>query len=165
MPTEFSLREATPGDIPAVMRLVRALADYEHLLHEVVATEADYHQLLFGPDRLGFATLVEIDGAAVGGVLWYFTLSSFTGKRKLFVEDVFVDPDHRGSGLGLAMFRHLARRAVAEDCWGMEWRVLNWNAPSIRFYQQIGAKPVTDWTMQQLRGDALTTLASGDTHG
>ncbi len=155
----FSLRDAGPADVAQVLRFVRGLAEYEHLLHEVTATEADFHRLLFGPGRLAFAALAEIDGVAVGGVLWYFSISSFAGRPKLFVEDVFVEPAHRGSGIGLALFRHVARRAVAEDCSGMEWRVLNWNEPAIAFYRQIGAKPVTNWTMQQLRGDALRHLA------
>ena len=165
MPAEFTLRDAEPEDIPAVLRLVRGLAEYEKLLHEVTATEADFHRLMFGPERLASAALAEIGGEAVGGALWFYSLSSFAGRPKLFLEDVFVEPTHRGSGIGLALFRYVARRAIAKDCWGMEWRVLDWNEPAIEFYRQIGAKPVTDWTMQQLRGDALRTLASGDPNG
>ena len=161
----FTLRDATPADVPQVLHFVRALADYEKLRHEVTANEADYHQLLFGPNRLAYATLAEIEGQAVGGLLWYYALGSFAGRRKLFVEDVFVDPAHRGSGIGLALFRHVARRAVAEDCSGMEWRVLDWNESAIGFYRQLGSKPVTEWTMHQLGRDALRTLAAGDSNG
>ncbi len=160
MAPRFTLRDATPADVPEVLWFVRALAEYERLLHEVISTEADFQRLLFGPKALAFAALAEIEGRAVGGVLWYYSVSTFTGRPKLFVEDVFVDPAHRGSGIGLALFRHVARRAVAEGCTGMEWRVLNWNEPAIAFYRRIGATPVTDWTTQQLRGDALRTLAS-----
>ena len=166
MTAEFALRDATPRDIPAVLLLVRQLAEYENLLHEVTATPADFQALLFGPKSLAFAALAEIGGQAVGGLLWYYSLSSFAGRPKLFVEDVFVEPAHRGAGIGLALFRFAARRAVVEGCVGMEWRVLNWNEPAIAFYRRIGATPricatpSTDWTMQQLRGDALRTLAS-----
>jgi GNAT superfamily N-acetyltransferase len=165
MPAAFTVRDATPEDIPAVLGFVRGLADFEGLLREATATEADFHRLMFGPKRLACAALAEIGGRAVGGVLWYYSLSSFAGRPKLFVEDVFVEPPQRGSGIGLALFRHVARRAVAEGCWGMEWRVLNWNEPAIGFYRRIGARPVTDWTTQQLRGNALRSLASGETNG
>ena len=160
MSVDFTLRDATQADIPAVLRFVRDLADYERLAHEVTATEADFHRLLFGPNHLAYAALAEIEGRAVGGVLWFHSISTFAGRPKLFVEDVFVDPAHRGAGIGLALFRHVARRAVAQNCAGMEWRVLNWNEPAIAFYRRIGATPVTDWTTQQLRGDALQQLAS-----
>ncbi len=160
MGPEVTLRDATPEDVPAVLRFVRDLAEYERLLHEVTAAEADFQDLLFGPNALAFAALAEIEGRAVGGVFWYYSVSTFSGRPKLFVEDVFVEPGHRGAGIGLALFRHVARKALARDCSGMEWRVLNWNAPAIGFYRRIGAEPVTDWTTQRLSPDALRNLAS-----
>ena len=92
--------------------------------------------------------------------LWYYTLSTFAGRTRLFVEDVFVEPAHRGTGIGYALFRHMAQVALAEGCNGMEWRVLNWNQPAITFYHRIGAAPVTDWTTNRLSGEALATLAN-----
>jgi len=156
----FSLRAATEADIADVMRLVRGLATYEKQAAHFVAKEADYRRQLFSPGAIGRAVLAFVDGTAVGVGLWYYTLSTFAGRRKLFVEDVFVEPDHRGTGIGLALFRHMARVAMAEECAGLEWRVLNWNQPAIDFYQSIGARPVTDWTTQQLQGEALIALAA-----
>jgi len=156
----FTLREAGEADIAEVMRLVRGLAEYETLADECIATEADYRRELFGPGGIARAALAFVDGRAVGVGLWFYTLSTFAGRRRLFVEDVFVEPAYRGKGIGLALFRHMARVALAEGCIGLEWRVLNWNAPSIEFYRRMGAQPVTDWTTQRLQGEALSALAA-----
>lgn len=158
MTAGFTLRDATEADIADVMRLVRGLAEYEKLAAHFVATEDDYRRELFSPGAIGRAALAFVDGGAVGVGLWFYMLSTFAGRKRLFVEDVFVDPAHRGTGIGLGLFRHMAKAAMAEGCIGMEWRVLNWNQPAIDFYRRIGAKPVTDWTTQQLQGDALTAL-------
>jgi GNAT superfamily N-acetyltransferase len=156
----FSLRAATEADLGDVMRLVRGLAEYEKLTNHCTATEADFHAHLFGPKSIAHAALAEINNQPVGLALWYYTLSTFAGRKRLFVEDVFVEPAHRGAGIGHALFRHMAQVALAEGCNGMEWRVLNWNQPAINFYRRIGAQPVTDWTTNQLSGDALATLAT-----
>ena len=126
--TAFTLRDAAPADVPDVLRLVRGLAEYERLLHEVVMTEADLHAALFGPQPRAYAVLAHADGNAVGLALWYYTFSTFPGRPDIFLEDLFVEPAHRGRGIGLALLRHLAQRAVAENCRRIEWRVLNWNA-------------------------------------
>jgi GNAT superfamily N-acetyltransferase len=157
----FALRDATPTDVPEVLRLVRGLAEYERLLQEVVMTEADLHAALFGPQPRAFAVLAEAGGAAVGLALWYYTFSTFRGRPDIFLEDLFVEPTHRGLGIGLALLRYLARRAVAENCRRVEWRVLNWNAPSIAFYESLGATTMLDWHVRQLGGDALAALAKG----
>jgi GNAT superfamily N-acetyltransferase len=157
----FVLRQATPSDVPDVLRLVRGLADYERLLHEVVMTEPDLHAALFGPRPLAYAQLAESDGAAVGLALWYYTFSTFRGRPDIFLEDLFVQPTHRGCGIGIALLRYLAQRAVTEKCRRVEWRVLNWNAPSIAFYESLGARPMEDWHVRRLEGDALTALAHG----
>ncbi|MSP05204.1 MAG: GNAT family N-acetyltransferase [Acetobacteraceae bacterium] len=141
------------------MRLVRGLAAYEALTPHCVATEDDYRRELFGPHAIARAALAWVDGAAVGVGLWFFTLSTFAGRRRLFVEDVFVEPAQRGKGIGLALFRHMAGVALDEGCIGMEWRVLNWNQPAIDFYRRIGAQSVNDWTTQKLEGEALVALA------
>jgi GNAT superfamily N-acetyltransferase len=159
----FTIRSCTPADVAGVLRLVRALAEYEKLANLVVASEDDLHRALFGARPFAEAALAEIDGEAVGLVLWFFTFSTFAGRPKLFVEDVFVEPAHRGNGIGLALFHHAARAALAAGCIGMEWTVLTWNQPALDFYQRMGAQPVTDWQTQQLRGDALAALGAG--HG
>jgi len=154
-----SIRAATEADVPDIVRLVRALAEYEKLLHEVVSTEDDFRQRLFGPCPVAHAVLAETGGRAVGLALWFYTFSTFTGRCDLFLEDLFVMPEHRGAGIGLALFRHLARIATQERCRRIEWRVLNWNQPAIDFYRRIGATPMTDWTVKRLEGAALATLA------
>ena len=160
MPDRFTLRAPTPDDVPHVLRLVRALAEYERLAHEVTATEAHFARALFAPCPRAHAVLAWVGTEAVGLALWYYTFSTFVGGPDLFLEDIFVTSEHRGTGIGLALFRHLARSAQAEGCRRMEWRVLNWNRPSIDFYQRLGARPMQDWTVMQLQGPALAALAA-----
>jgi len=160
----FSLRDATPADVPDVLRLVRGLADYERLLHEVVMTEADLQVALFGAHPRAYAVLAHAYGQAVGLALWYYTFSTFRGRPDIFLEDLFVEPAHRGRGIGVALLRNLAQRAVAQQCRRVEWRVLNWNEPSIAFYESLGATPMQDWHVRQLGGEALARLAQGASH-
>jgi hypothetical protein len=141
------------------------LAAYERLLHEVTVTETDLQQALFGPQPRIHATLAEADGRSVGLALFFYTFNTFKGRPNLFLEDLFVDPEYRGAGIGLALMRHVAQRAVAEDCRRLEWRVLNWNQPSIDFYERLGAELIDDWQTRQLSGDALVSLAKGTSHG
>lgn len=159
MPPELRLRDATPDDLPLVHRFVRALADYEKLLHEAVATEDDFRRLLFGDPKRAWGLLAEWEGEPVGFALWFYSVSTFLGRPSLYLEDVFVEPAHRNKGIGRIIFAELARRAVAEGCGRMEWSVLDWNAPSIAFYRSIGARPKEGWTLQRLSGDALAALA------
>jgi GNAT superfamily N-acetyltransferase len=161
----FTLRDATPADVPDVLRLVRALADYERLLHEVVMTEADLHLALFGAQPRAYAILAQAEGQAVGLALWYYTFSTFRGRPDIFLEDLFVDPAYRGHGIGVALLRRLAQRAVAERCRRIEWRVLDWNEPSIAFYESLGATKMQDWHVRRLGGEALVRLAQGARHG
>jgi len=161
----FTLSDATPADVPDVLRLVRGLADYERLLHEVVMTEADLHVALFGPQPRAHALLAHDGPRAAGLALWYYTFSTFRGRPDIFLEDLFVEPDLRGRGIGLALLRRLAQRAIAERCRRIEWRVLNWNAPSIAFYESIGATAMQDWHVRQLGGEALARLAQGAKNG
>ena len=159
--TTSTLRDAAPSDVPEVLRLVRGLAEYERLLHEVVMTEADLHAALFGAQPRAYAVLAHADDKAVGLALWYYTFSTFRGRPDIFLEDLFVEPSHRGKGIGLALLRNLAQRAIVENCRRVEWRVLNWNAPSIAFYDRLGATKMQDWHVRQLAGDALAALAQG----
>jgi GNAT superfamily N-acetyltransferase len=154
------LRDAVPGDEALVLHFVRELAEYERLAHEVHATEEALRQSLFGTPPRGHALIAGQDGAEVGFAVWFFTLSTFDGRPGLYVEDVFVTPPARGQGIGRAIFRDLARRALAAGCTRMEWTVLDWNAPAIGFYRGIGAQPVAGWTVQRLRGAALSALAA-----
>lgn len=163
--TLFTLRDATPSDVPDVLRLVRGLAEYEKLLHEQVATEADFQTALFGPQPRAQAVLAIADNRAVGLAVWYYTFSTFTGRPDMFLEDLFVEPAYRGKRIGLGLLRHLARRAMAEKCRRIDWRMLNWNQPSIDFYESIGARAMQDWHVRQLGGAALRALAEGADNG
>jgi GNAT superfamily N-acetyltransferase len=155
----LAFRDAVPGDEGRVAWFVRALAEYEKLLHEVEATEAHFARALFGDPPRCHALFAERDGEAVGFALWFYNFSTFAGRHGLYVEDVFVLPAHRGKGIGRAIFGELARRAVAQGCARMEWLVLNWNEPAIRFYRALGACPMDEWTVQRLTGDALRAVA------
>ena len=154
------LRDATEADLPLVVRFIRALAEYEKLLHEVTATEAELGRFLFKEPRRAEALIAEWDGVPVGFAVWYYAFSTFNGLPSLYVEDVFVEPEQRNRGIGRAIFAHLATRALAQGCGRMEWSVLDWNAPSIAFYRSIGARPREGWTLQQLSGPALEALAA-----
>lgn len=156
----LSLRDVRPGDEGLVLRFVRALAEYEKLLHEVTATEEHFRRLLFGEPRRAEALVAEWVGRPVGFALWFYSVSTFDGAPKLYLEDVFVEPEMRGQGIGRAIFVELARRAIAAGCGRMEWSVLDWNAPSIAFYRSIGALPREGWTLQRLSGAALEALAA-----
>jgi GNAT superfamily N-acetyltransferase len=160
-----TLRDTMPADIRALHRLMREFATYEKLQHRFKITEAELHAALFGAKRALESTLAEVDGATVGFALWYFSFGSFSGRYSLFVEDIFVQQDFRGRGIGLALFRHMARIALERECIDMSWTVLDWNTPAIEFYRRIGARQVRGWIPQQLRGDALAALAEGAKDG
>lgn len=159
--TTITFRDAVPGDEGRVLWFIKALAEYEKLLHEVEATEAVLAEALFSPTPRCHALFAERDGVAVGFGLWFYNFSTFVGRAGLYVEDVFVLPEHRGQGIGRAIFSELARRAVAQGCKRMDWWVLNWNTPAVKFYGSIGAKPMDEWTVQRLTGDALVAMAEG----
>ncbi len=161
----FCLRNARPEDCADIARLVRALAAYEKLAHEARATDQDFHRALFGNPPRAHASIAFVDHAAVGVALWFYNFSTFQGRHGLYVEDVFVEPAHRGAGIGRAFFAMMAARAVAEGCARMEWSVLDWNKPAIDFYRALGAEPMTEWTVQRLSGDTLHRLAQENTHG
>ncbi|MBR0668528.1 GNAT family N-acetyltransferase [Roseomonas hellenica] len=157
----FTIRGAVPGDVPTIVRLVRALAEYEKLTHEAQGTEADFHRALFGEAPHAGAMIAEVAGASVAICVWYRTFSTFTGRHGIWVEDIFVEPEHRGIGIARAMFQALARRVIAEGGARLEWSVLDWNAPAIGAYRAMGARGLDDWTMQRVDGAALEALAGG----
>jgi len=155
----LSIRRASRRDVPVILRLIRGLAEYERLAHEMVATAGQIRRHGFGPRRY-FETLICRRGsAAVGFALYFFTYSTFLGRPTLYLEDLFVLPEERGRGAGRALLGELARIAVRRGCGRMEWAVLDWNTPSIRFYKRLGAKLRRDWILTRLTGPALRRLA------
>lgn len=155
-----SIRVATPADTALILQFVRDLAEYERLLHEVEMTEADLRRDLFGENPRAFCDIAESDGQPVGFALWFYNYSTFRGRAGIYLEDLFVKPEARGVGAGKALLRRLAERCVEADLGRLEWAVLNWNAPSIAFYDSLGASRKDDWTVRRLDGEALAALAA-----
>ncbi|ATB42629.1 acetyltransferase [Cystobacter fuscus] len=153
------IRSATAEDVPVIARLIRALAEYEKLSHQAVLREEDLKQHLFGERPHAEVVLAEEAGTVVGFALFFHTYSTFLARPSLYLEDLFVLPEHRGGGHGKALLSHLARLAVERGCGRFEWSVLDWNAPAIAFYESFGAVPLKDWTVFRLTGEALTRLA------
>ncbi len=154
-----SLRPATPADVALILAFIRELAVYERLEHEVRATEDDLRKALFGERPVVEAVIASLDGEPVGYALFFANFSTFLGKPGLYLEDLFVRPAARGAGIGRELLEYLARVAV-ERGWGrFEWSVLDWNEPSIAFYKKVGAKPMEEWTVFRITGEALTRLA------
>jgi GNAT superfamily N-acetyltransferase len=153
------VRPAVPADAPLIFELIRALAEYEKLLHAVKATEAGLAAILFGPDPRAFCDVVEVDGEAVGFALWFYSVSTFEGRHGLYLEDLYVREAARGRGAGKALLRTLARRCLNEGLARLEWAVLDWNAPAIAFYDSLGAAAKTEWITRRLDGAALAALA------
>jgi len=156
------IRDAVRGDVPVILEFTRALAEYERLAHEVVATEADLMRELFGAAPKVFCQLAEVDGMPVGFALWYYTFSTFQGRHGIWLEDLFVNSDMRGHGLGKALLADLARRCVREGLGRYEWNVLDWNQPSIDFYQSQGAVFLDDWRRCRVAGEALARLGAAE---
>jgi GNAT superfamily N-acetyltransferase len=155
----LSIRSAEERDAGLILEFIRELAAYERLAHEVVATQDDIARALFGPQPRAFADIAEWDGKPAGFALWFYNFSTFRGRHGIYLEDLFVRPEFRSRGLGKALLRHLARRCVAEGLPRLEWCVLDWNEPALRFYRSIGAVPMDEWTVQRVTGKALERLA------
>jgi GNAT superfamily N-acetyltransferase len=156
-----SIRPARPEDVPQILALIRELAEYERLADQAIATTEQLAEAFFGPNPKAHALIVEADGEAVGVGVYFYNFSTFLGRAGIYVEDVYVRPEFRRRGLGRMVFQYLARKAVAEGCTRMEWSVLNWNEPAIRFYRGLGAVPLDAWTTQRLSGSALADFAKG----
>jgi GNAT superfamily N-acetyltransferase len=158
----LTIRRAAPADVPVVLAFIRELAVYEHLGHEVVATEADVHAALFGARSYAEVALACLDGQPVGFALYFHNFSTFVGKPGIYLEDLFVRPQARGRGAGKRLLAYLARTALERGCARLDWAVLDWNAPSIAFYRSLGAVDQSEWTTYRLDGPALARLAESD---
>ncbi len=156
----ISIRPATPADLPLIAQLIRDLADYEKLAHEVRFDEAVMGEKLFGARPYAEVVIGELDGAAQGFALFFHNFSTFEGKPGIYLEDLFVRPEARGSGLGKALLAHLAKLAVERDCARLEWSVLDWNEPAIGFYKKLGARLMDEWTVMRVDGTALQQLGA-----
>ena len=154
----LNIRRARPADSTLIYGFIRDLAEYERLLDAMVATEAEIAAELFGPNPRAFCDIAEWDGAPAGFALWIYNFSTFRGRCGIYLEDLYVRPELRGQGIGKALLRGLARRCADEGLARLEWAVLDWNAPSIAFYESLGAEPQGEWTVYRLSNDALETL-------
>jgi GNAT superfamily N-acetyltransferase len=153
------IRDATRDDVPAIHALIGELADYEKLRHQFIGYPAQLAAHLFDEPRYAHALVAQTPSGVVAFALYFFNYSTFLCRPGLYLEDLYVQPDSRRSGIGTALLRELARRATARGCGRMEWSVLDWNAPSIEFYRGLGAAPMDEWTTFRLTGEALTRLA------
>lgn len=156
----LSIRPATRADLPLIAQFIRDLADYEKLAHDVRFDEAVMGEKLFGPRPYAEVIIGEIGGEPQGFALFFHNFSTFEGKPGVYLEDLFVRPAARGSGLGKALLSRLAAIAVERDCARLEWSVLDWNEPAIGFYKKLGARLMDEWTVMRVDGDALTGLAA-----
>ncbi|MEO7070206.1 MAG: GNAT family N-acetyltransferase [Nostocoides sp.] len=158
-----TLREATPTDVPDLLRLARDLAAYEKEPDAVEATEQMYATVLFpsdGSTPTAHTLVADVDGRVVGMAIWYLTFSTWTGVNGIWLEDLFVDPSQRGTGLGTALLRRLAQICVERDYRRLEWWVLTWNEPSIAFYRSLGSVPQDGWEVHRVDGEALSRLSA-----
>lgn len=156
----LSIRPATPADLPLIAALIRDLADYERLSHAVVFDTAVLGQKLFGERPYAEVIIGELDGKPQGFALFFHNFSTFEGRPGIYLEDLFVRPEARGSGLGKALLAHLAGLAVERDCARLEWSVLDWNEPAIGFYKSLGAQMMDEWTVMRVDGTALNRLGA-----
>ena len=154
------IRPATEADVPLILQLIKALAVYEHMSTEVVATEASLRASLFGERPAAEVLIALSDREPAGFAVFFSNYSTFLGRSGIYLEDLFVLPEFRRRGVGRRLLGHLARLAVTRGCGRLEWSVLDWNEPAIRFYRSVGARPMDEWTVYRLTGAALERFAS-----
>ncbi|HVW68605.1 MAG TPA: GNAT family N-acetyltransferase [Steroidobacteraceae bacterium] len=159
MSDTVTIRPATEDEVPLILSFIQALARYERLEHECIATVDGLRKTLFGPHRYAEVVFACVAGEPAGFALFFHNYSTFLGKPGLYLEDLFVHPEARGHGVGKKLLAWLARTAVERDCGRLEWSVLDWNEPSIRFYRNLGAELKSEWQIFRLTGDALAALA------
>ncbi|HKL42343.1 MAG TPA: GNAT family N-acetyltransferase [Clostridia bacterium] len=155
---EFKIRFATEKDVPLILEFIKNLAEYEELLHEVVATEEVLEESIFVKNQAE-VIIGEEKGEPVGFALFFHNFSTFLGKANLYLEDLFVKPENRGKGYGKKLLSYLGKIAIERDCERLDWWCLDWNASSIEFYKSLGAIPMDDWTVYRMQGEALKALA------
>ncbi len=157
----LTIRPATLADAPTIASLVRELADYEKIVDEAKATAADFRRELERPDPVIHVLMAEWNGTPAGFALYFFNFSTFVGRTGLYLEDLFVRPEHRKHGIGRALLRALARIATDRGCGRMEWAVLDWNEPALRFYKSLDARPMKEWIIHRLTPVEIAKLAAG----
>jgi GNAT superfamily N-acetyltransferase len=155
----LSIRQANIADCPLILKFIKELADYEKLLHEVVADVAALEASLFGDKQHAEVVIAEYQGQAVGFALFFHNYSTFLARPGLYLEDLYIQPQMRGRGFGKTLLAYLANLAVERNCGRLEWWVLDWNQPAKDFYRSVGAEPMDDWTVNRVTGDALAALA------
>jgi GNAT superfamily N-acetyltransferase len=160
MNPDFEIKPATVEDVPLILSFIKKLAVYERLEHEAVATEEILRETIFGERREAEVVIGYYQNKPVCFALFFHSFSTFLGRPGIYLEDLFVDEEQRGKGFGKALLVYLAQLAVARNCGRLEWAVLNWNEPSIKFYQSLGARPMDEWTVYRLTGETLTALAN-----
>lgn len=156
----FSIRPATPEDAGTILGFITELAVFEKAGDEVEATEATIRASIFGDGSVTEAVILEADGKPAGFAVWFYNYSTWQAKNGLYLEDLYISPDFRGSGAGKLLLKHLARVAVEKGCGRFEWSVLDWNEPAIRVYDMIGAEPQTEWIRYRMSGETLKAFAS-----
>jgi GNAT superfamily N-acetyltransferase len=164
-PGGLAIDAGRPQDASALAGMIRALAEYERLTHVCVSTEDDLRTAIWGPDPAAEVLIARLDDVPVGFALFFHTFSTFLARRGLWLEDLFVYPEHRGAGIGKALLRAVAAIARDRSCGRVEWSVLDWNAPAIRFYESVGATVMPDWRIARVAGPAIEALALGKASG
>ncbi|HWM72082.1 MAG TPA: GNAT family N-acetyltransferase [Steroidobacteraceae bacterium] len=159
--SEIGIRPAGEHEVPVILQFIRDLAQYEHLEHEVVATEPMLREVLFGQRRYAEVVFACLNGEPVGFALFFHNFSTFLGRPGIYLEDLFVRPEARGHGVGRRLLTWLAAETVSRQCGRLEWSVLDWNEPSIRFYRSLGAVHMKEWQIFRVTGPALSQLAAG----
>jgi GNAT superfamily N-acetyltransferase len=154
----LDIRPGERADVPVLASLIRGLARYEKLEHEVTMTEQRLAENLFGPHHYAETLVAELDGVPVGFALFFHNFSTFLAQPGIYLEDLFVLPEQRGSGVGRALLKRLAHLAIERGCGRLEWSVLDWNREAIGFYERLGARPNSEWTVYRLAGEALSAL-------
>lgn len=160
--TVIAIRPARPEDSGLIFHFVQELARYEKALDQVATDEPGLHRALFGPQPLAHGLVCEVDNAAAGFAIYFYNFSTWLGKYGIFLEDLYITPEHRGQGAGRALLQYLARQALAEGCGRFEWNVLDWNTPAIEFYEACGAVAMREWLGYRLEGKALEAFAATD---
>jgi len=155
----FNIRPAKEEDAPVILSLIKELAEYEHLSHEVVASVNDIRETLFGGRPFAETLIGEYEGVPISFALFFYSYSTFLGKPGIYLEDLYVQPEHRGKGFGSKMLAYIAALAKERNCGRFEWSVLNWNTPAIRTYEKLDATPMKEWILYRLSGEALNRLA------